>query len=64
MKLRDDKILCGCTKGIMCIYDIKMNNILFLDNKVHEDAITDLLSINAHQFISCSWDNTIKVWEY
>ena len=30
----------------------------------HDDYITDLLSIDDNTFISCSSDQTIKVWKY
>ena len=37
-------------------YKITKNN--------HNDAITDLLFKDDNTFLSCSWDNTIKVWKY
>ena len=73
--MRDNKtILCGCYNGIFCFYDmnteqykITKNNhkgyikdLLFGDDR----AITDLLLIDDNTFLSCSWDNTIKVWKY
>ena len=64
MKLRDGKILCGCKTGVLGIYNIKLNNFFFPNHKAHKSTITDLLRINTHQFISCSPDNTIKVWDY
>ena len=62
IKLRDI-IVCGCESGIMCFYD--MNNKKYkITNDNHYDDITDLLVIDNNTFISCSLDNTIKVWNY
>ena len=32
--------------------------------KNHENTINDLLMIDDNTFISCSSDNTIRVWKY
>ena len=37
-------------------YKITKNN--------HNNDITDLLFKDDNTFLSCSWDNTIKVWKY
>ena len=64
MILRDGNVLCGCSNGLICIYDIKSNNIIISKDSIHDGVISDLLSINEHQFVSCSRDASIKVWEY
>ena len=64
MILRDNNILCGCEDGQMCIYDTQLNNINSENEKKSNNTISGLISINEHQFISSSYDNTIKVWEY
>ena len=64
MILRDGNILCGDSKGLICIYDIQLNTLIFKNDKIHDKEISCLLNINKDQFISCSWDKTIKVWEY
>ena len=64
LKLRDNKtILCGCDNGIFCFYDMNTKQYKITKNN-HNDAITDLLLIDDNTFLSCSWDNTIKVWRY
>ena len=64
LKLRDNKtILCGCNNGIFCFYDMNTEQYkITYDN--HHNNITDLLFKDDNTFLSCSWDNTIKVWRY
>ena len=64
LKLRDNKtILCGCKKGIFCFYDMNTEQYK-ITNDNHDDYINDLLLIDDNTFLSCSDDNTIKVWRY
>ena len=71
LKLRDNKtILCGCNNGILCFeymifcfYDMNTEQYK-ITNDNHQLAIIDLLLIDDNTFLSCSWDNTIKVWKY
>ena len=65
LKLRDNKtILCGCLyNGIFCFYDMNTKQYKITKNN-HNDYIIDLLLIDDNTFLSCSWDNTIKVWRY
>lgn len=62
MKLNGRSILCGSYK-MACIYDIK-NNIVSQSMNLHDDAIYDLLRLDDRQFLSCSQDRSIKIWEY
>ena len=64
LKLRDNKtILCGCYNGIFCFYDMNTEQYKITKNNHHKD-IKDLLLIDDNTFLSCSDDNTIKVWRY
>ena len=64
LKFRDKKtILCGCYNGIFCFYDMNTEQYKITKNN-HNNYITDLLLIDDNTFLSCSWDNTIKVWKY
>ncbi len=62
IQLRDGNILCGCSYGLICLYDIKLNTLLFRQEKIHNYQVYCLLNINKNQFISSSYE--IKVWEY
>lgn len=64
MKLRDDNILCGGNNGEMSIFDIKLNKFSFFKEEGHEDGITCILNIQNNLFATCSYDSTIKIWEY
>ena len=64
IKLRDNNtILCGCNKGIFCFYDMNTEQYTTTKNN-HYDGISALLMIDDNTFLSCSYDNTIKVWRY
>ena len=73
LKLRDNHtILCGCSNGIFCFYDINTEEYNITKNN-HKKLIKDLLMINDNTFLSCSDDaiflpssddNTIKLWNY
>ena len=56
-------ILCGCEKGQFCFYDMNTKEYKITKNN-HNDDISDLLLIDDNTFLSCSRDNTIKVWKY
>ena len=64
LMLRDNRtILCGCGKGKMCFYNIVTQEYkITVDN--HKNYINDLVAIDAHHFLSCSNDKTIKLWKY
>ena len=64
IKLRDNTtILCGCGKGQFCFYDLNTSTYKMTMNN-HNDSINALLLMDNNTFISCSSDNTIKVWNY
>ena len=63
VQLRDGNILCGCGKGLICLYDIKLNTLSFREKKIHNEGVYCLLNLNQYQFISGSYKE-IKVWEY
>lgn len=64
MSLRDGNILCGSLNGKIFVYEIQQNIIQSKNIEEHTNGVTCLLSTNNYQFISCSWDGTIKLWEY
>ena len=64
LKLRDNKtILCGCDNGSFCFYDMETEQYKTTRNN-HKDNITDLLLMDENTFLSCSKDETIRVWKY
>ena len=64
LKLRDNKtILCGCSDGTFCFYDMNTEEYKITKNN-HKDFITELLMIDDNTFLSYSSDKTIKVWKY
>ena len=62
--LRNGNILCGCDQGRICIYDIKLNTIIYKKQKVHDKDVTCIINYNKYQFVSCSVDKTITIWNY
>ena len=64
MRLRDGNILCGCNEEVICIYDVSYKSLTIQDTELHDKSILDLLNIKDNQFISCSADKTIKIWNY
>ena len=62
--MRDNKtILCGCSDGLFIFYNMNTGQYKTTENN-HNKDITDLLVIDDNTFLSCSCDNTIKVWTY
>ena len=59
LKLRNT-ILFGCSGGLFLFNEINTKQYNIQNN----DDITDLLMIDDNTFLSCSQDNTIKVWQY
>ena len=53
-------ILFGCSGGLFLFNEINTKQYNIQNN----DDITDLLMIDDNTFLSCSQDNTIKVWQY
>ena len=62
LKLRE-YIICGCSDGLFCFYDMDTENYLKIKNN-HKNYISDLLLLDDNTFLSCSGDNTIKVCNY
>ena len=63
-KLKDNKtILCGCSKGMFCFYDMKTQQYK-IENNYHSDDINCLLVLDDNRIISSSSDKTMKVWTY
>ena len=63
LKLRDNTILCGCEDGIFCFYDMKRDEYRITRNN-SKYTTHEVLLIDDSTFLSCSSDNTIKVWKY
>ena len=64
LKLRDNKtILCGCDNGLFCFYNMNTGEHKTTMNN-HNKSISDLLRIDDNTFLSCSFDGTIKIWNY
>ena len=63
LKLRDNKtIICGCEyNGAFCFYDMERDEYRITKNN-HTNIIYDLLLIDDNTFLSCSTDETIKLW--
>ena len=63
IQLKDGNILCGCSYGLICLYDIKLNTLSFRKKTIHNGGVNCLLNLNTNHFISCG-SKEIKVWEY
>ena len=63
LKLRDNHtILCGCSDGKFCFYDMNTEEYKTTKNN-HNSYISDILMIDDNTFLSCSNDKTIKLWK-
>ena len=63
MIVRPDIIICGSSNGTLGIFN-KENEIIHFKKKSHQDIIKCILYLNEHQFLTCSKDKTIKLWDY
>ena len=63
LKLRDNKtIICGCHEGLFCFYDINTNE--YKKIRLNQSDIEELLMIDDSTFLSSSFGDGIKVWNY
>ena len=63
-KLKDNNtILCGCSRGMFCFYDMKTQQYQ-ITKEYHSDDINCLLVLDDNRIISSSSDKTMKVWTY
>ena len=59
--LSKEHILCGCNEGIL--FDINLNKRkAVMIGKPHLGLITSLIPIGKGKISSCSWDDSIKIW--
>ena len=63
IKLRDNTILCGCNKGILCVYNKDTLRYMIVKTN-HVKIISHLLCIDEHSFMTSSEDQLLKVWSY
>ena len=46
----------------LIIYDNYFNIIIQINNSVHNNLITYVVNYDENNFVTCSYDNTIKTW--
>lgn len=64
MMMKDDKtIACGCNQGKICFYNMENQSHLIVKTE-HSGGISDLLKIDDNVFLTASFDNSIKIWNY
>ena len=64
LKLKDNTTILGdCENGTLFFYDMGNEQYKITKNN-HTERINALLFIDDNTFLSCSSDNTIKVWKY
>ena len=63
MKMKYEKVLCGCDKGRFGVYDLRSNSIVFFETEKKVN-ITNLLSIDDSTFIMGSSDGSISIYSY
>ena len=62
--MRDNKtIACGCGQGKICFYNMENHSHLIFKTE-HSGGISDLLKIDDNLFLTASFDNSIKIWNY
>ena len=63
MKMKYEKVLCGCDKGRFGVYDLRSNSIVFFETEKKVN-ITNLLSIDDSTFIMGASDGSISIYSY
>ena len=62
--LRDKvNILCGCDKGKCIVLNINTLKYKVVQTN-HSDVVFGWLNLNNTKIISCSWDGSIRLWNY
>ena len=57
------RIICGCDDGKICVYNMNTKESYIIQTE-HSDTIFDIQRLNENTLISCSWDKTIRIWNY
>ena len=57
------RIICGCDEGKICVYNMNTKESYIIQTE-HSDTIFDIQRLNENTLISCSWDKTIRIWNY
>lgn len=63
LKLNDNHILCGCSDGKYCLFNINTQEY-HIYKTTCSDGIIGLILINNHTFVSCEFDEKIRVWDF
>ena len=57
------EILCGCGEGTFCVYNLSKGSYEMIQSE-HTDSINNIIKLDDNTIVSCSSDNTLKVWKY
>ena len=63
MKLNEDVMLYGCYNGKYVKYDLNSKKYE-INNDMHTGNVSDMIKLTNESFVTCSFDNCIKVWKY
>ena len=61
--LREGIILCGSNLGKIALCNLNTNSSNIM-NKICQDSISSLISIDNNFFVVGSWDSNITLWQY
>lgn len=56
----DGTLLCGCTDG--SILSLTNMTVPIVKYKGHTGSVRHMIDLDSHNFMSCSWDGTLRVW--
>ena len=57
------RLICGCDDGKICVYNMNTKEYCIIQTD-HTDTIPDIKRLNENTLISCSWEKTIRIWNY
>lgn len=56
-------LLIGSWDNSLCRYSVSTGRVLFRIDNAHDDAVSQISTLNEGLFASSSWDSSVKVWQ-
>ena len=62
IEMNDGTVLCGCENELVHLSNDEYD-VIYIKEEPHDDETSGMLMLKDDRLITCSWDNSIKVWK-